>query len=138
MVFTEKTLLLLCLNLVTKLPLLLIDIRVDDCTVSSAWLSTVKKIALDQSTAYPDGMQLRAIYMSFSNNHSMYVQIWKPIDDNRFSLKWQRKVHGKIADGMPEVVCTTLFVCMRCYFDYFFVDNLFDKHVQLVARIANV
>ena len=63
-------------------------------------------MALDQATAYPDGMKMRAIYMSFSNNHSMYVQLWKPVDDNRFSLKWQRKVHGQIADGMPEVVGT--------------------------------
>ena len=113
------------------------DIRVYACTVSSAWLSTVKKIALDQSTAYPDGMQLRAIYMSFSNNHSMYVQIWKPIDENRFSLKWQRKVHGVIADGMPEVVGTTR-VCVYAQLFRLFVHNLFDKHVKLVVRIANV
>ncbi|KAK2167654.1 hypothetical protein NP493_1266g00035 [Ridgeia piscesae] len=73
---------------------------------TSDGLSAVKKIALDQSTRYPDGMRVKSVYAAFTNNHSVYVQLWVPSgnDSKYYSLVWQEEVRGVRNDGQPEVI----------------------------------
>lgn len=73
---------------------------------SSDGLSSVDKVALDQLTQYPDGMPVKALYVGFGNNHSVFVQLWEPSgnESKQFSLVWQKEVRGINVDGKPEVI----------------------------------